>query len=174
MARVNRIALVVGAVIAVPLVIFLALGFGHDPNVIDSPLIGKPAPEFVLRDFDGGTVDLASLRGKPVVVNFWASWCQPCVAEHPLLVEAAGRYREQVAFIGVVPSEDTAAAVERFTARLGKWGPAYHDADGKVSIAYGVFKLPETYFVSSDGRIVSKVAGPLDQQSLRANLEAVL
>ena len=50
----------------------------------------------------------------------------------------------------------------------------YHDADGKVSIAYGVFKLPETYFVSSDGTIVSKVAGPLDEQSLQANLEAVL
>jgi cytochrome c biogenesis protein CcmG/thiol:disulfide interchange protein DsbE len=174
MARVNRVALVTGVAIAVPLVIFLALGFGHNPEVIDSPLIGKPAPEFVLRDFSGGAVDFASLRGRPVVVNFWASWCQPCVAEHPLLVEAAGRYRGRVAFIGVVPSEDTAAAVERFTQRFGEWGPVYHDADGKVSIAYGVFKLPETYFVSSDGKIVSKVSGPLDQASLRANLEAVL
>jgi cytochrome c biogenesis protein CcmG/thiol:disulfide interchange protein DsbE len=174
MARVNRVALVTGVAIAVPLVIFLALGFGHNPEVIDSPLIGKPAPEFVLRDFAGGALDFASLRGRPVVVNFWASWCQPCVAEHPLLVEAAGRYRGQVAFIGVVPSADTAAAVERFTQRFGEWGPAYHDADGKVSIAYGVFKLPETYFVSSDGKIVSKVSGPLDQASLRANLEAVL
>jgi cytochrome c biogenesis protein CcmG/thiol:disulfide interchange protein DsbE len=174
MARVNRVALVVGAAIAIPLVVFLALGFGHNPEVIESPLIGKPAPEFVLRDFSGGAVDFASLRGKPVVLNFWASWCQPCVAEHPLLVEAAGRYREQVAFIGVVPSEDTAAAVERFTARFGRWGPVYHDVDGRVSIAYGVFKLPETYFVSSDGRIVSKVSGPLDPQSLLANLEAVL
>ncbi len=174
MARVNRVALVVGALIVVPLVVFLALGFGHDPEVIESPLIGKPAPEFVLRDFAGAAVDLASLRGKPVVVNFWASWCQPCVAEHPLLVAAAERYDGEVAFVGVVPSEDTAEGVERFTQRFGRWGPVYHDADGKVSIAYGVFKLPETYFVSSDGTIVSKVAGPLDERSLQANLDAVL
>jgi cytochrome c biogenesis protein CcmG/thiol:disulfide interchange protein DsbE len=174
MARVNRVALVVGIAVAVPLVIFLALGFGHDPEVIESPLIGKPAPEFVLRDFGGGAVDFASLRGKPVVLNFWASWCQPCVAEHPLLVDAADRYRDRVAFIGVVPSEDTATAVDRFTRRFGRWGPVYHDADGKVSIVYGVFKLPETYFVSSDGKIVSKVSGPLDDATLRANLEAVL
>jgi cytochrome c biogenesis protein CcmG/thiol:disulfide interchange protein DsbE len=174
MASVNRKALVVGLLIAVPLIVFLRLGLDHDPEDIGSPLIGKPAPEFVLRDFEGGAVDLASLRGKPVVVNFWASWCQPCVAEHPLLVAAAERYRGKVEFIGVVPSEDTAEAVERFTRHLGRWGPVYHDADGRVSIAYGVFKLPETYFVSSDGTIVSKVAGPLDEQSLAANLGAVL
>ena len=174
MASVNRTALVIGSLIAIPLIVFLALGFGHDPEVIESPLIGKPAPEFVLRDFAGGAVDLASLRGKPVVVNFWASWCQPCVMEHPLLVDAAERYAGRVAFIGVVPSEDSADAVDRFTRRFGRWGPVYHDADGRVSIAYGVFKLPETYFVSSDGRIVSKVSGPLDEQSLQANLGAVL
>ena len=174
MASVNRVALVVGAAIAIPLLVFLALGFRHDPEVIESPLIGMAAPEFVLRDFDGGAVDLANLRGKPVVLNFWASWCQPCVAEHPVLVAAARRYAGEVAFVGVVPSEDTAAAVARFTRSLGQWGPVYHDADGRVSIAYGVFKLPETYFLSGDGRIVSKVAGPLDQRTLEANLEAVL
>jgi cytochrome c biogenesis protein CcmG/thiol:disulfide interchange protein DsbE len=163
-----------GALVGIPLIVFLALGFRHDPEVIESPLIGKPAPEFVLRDFGGGAVDFATLRGKPVVLNFWASWCQPCVAEHPILVEAAQRYDGRVAFIGVVPSEDTAPAVERFTQRFGRWGPVYHDADGRVSIAYGVFKLPETYFVSGDGTIVSKVAGPLDERTLEANLGAVL
>jgi cytochrome c biogenesis protein CcmG/thiol:disulfide interchange protein DsbE len=109
-----------------------------------------------------------------VVLNFWASWCQPCVAEHPLLVEAARRHAGEVHFVGVVPVEDTAEAVDRFTRHLGKWGPVYHDADGKVSIAYGVFKLPETYFVAADGTIVNKVAGALDARSLEENLEAVL
>ena len=174
MASVNRKALVVGLLIVVPLIVFLRLGLDHNPEDIGSPLVGKPAPEFVLHDFEGGAVSLASLRGKPVVVNFWASWCQPCVAEHPLLVAAAERYRGEVAFIGVVPSEDNAEAVARFTGRFGRWGPVYHDTDGRVSIAYGVFKLPETYFLSSDGTIVSKVAGPLDEQSLAANLGAVL
>jgi cytochrome c biogenesis protein CcmG/thiol:disulfide interchange protein DsbE len=171
---VNRAPLIVGALIGIPLVVFLWLGFYHDPEVIESPLIGKRAPEFVLRDFTGGTVDLQSLRGKPVVLNFWASWCQPCVYEHPILVEAARRHAGEVHFVGVVPPEDTEEAVERFTRRLGAWGPVYHDADGKVSIAYGVFKLPETYFVTGDGTIVRKVAGPLDERSLEESLEATL
>jgi cytochrome c biogenesis protein CcmG/thiol:disulfide interchange protein DsbE len=171
---VNRTALVAGALIVVPLVVFLKLGLGHDPEVIDSPLVGRPAPSFVLRDFDGGAIDLAALRGKPVVVNFWASWCQPCVAEHPLLVEAARRHQGEVVFIGVVPPEDTAEAVSRFTGRLGRWGPAYHDTDGKVAIAYGVFKLPETYFVARDGTIVYKAGGPLDRRQLEEQLEALL
>jgi len=171
---VNRVPLVVGALVGIPLIVFLALGFLHDPNVIESPLIGRPAPSFVLRDFGGGELDFAALRGKPVVVNFWASWCQPCVAEHPLLVEAARRHAGEVHFVGVVPPEDTPEAVARFTRRLGEWGPAYHDADGRVSIAYGVVLLPETYFVASDGTIVSKVAGPLDRTTLEQNLEAVL
>ena len=86
-----------------------------------------------------------------MVVNFWATWCVPCVAEHPCWSTRHERYAGEVAFIGVVPRRTPRTAVDRFTRRLGRWGPVYHDADGKVSIAYGVFKLPETYFVSSDG-----------------------
>ena len=170
----NRVALVVGGIIAIPLLVFLGLGFGHDPNVIASPLIGKEAPAFALRDFDGNPLELAAMLGKPVVLNFWASWCQPCVIEHPYLLRAAKQYEGRVSFIGVVPSEDREEAVNQFYSRFGSWGPAYHDSDGKVSIAYGVFKLPETYFIDAEGTIRYKHAGPLDPVTISETLEGLL
>jgi cytochrome c biogenesis protein CcmG/thiol:disulfide interchange protein DsbE len=147
MASVNRIALVVGAAIAAPLGDLPRARFRHDPEVIESPLIGTAAPEFVLRDFDGGAVGLR----RACAASRWSStsgpsWCQPCVDGAP----GAGRRRQQyagrVAFVGRGAVEDTGEAVGAIHPPPREVGPVYHDADGKVSIAYGVFKLPETYF----------------------------
>lgn len=171
----NRIVLLIGAIVGIPLLVVLALGFGHDPNIIESPLVGQAAPSFALEDFDGNTLRLADLSGKPVMLNFWASWCQPCVIEHPHLLAAARRYAGRVHFVGIVPPEDQEIDVDRFLARFGgAWGPTYHDADGKVSIAYGVFKLPETYFIDARGQIVYKHAGPLDPDTIDQRLGELL
>ncbi|MEE2775853.1 MAG: redoxin domain-containing protein [Acidobacteriota bacterium] len=170
----NRLPLIIGAVIAVPMIVFLALALDINHDVIESPLIGKPAPGFVLDSFEGDSIELGELEGTPLVVNFWASYCQPCVYEHPLLTAAARDLTGSVNFVGVVPPEDTAEAVDRFTSRLGAWGPTYYDSDGRVSIAYGVGKLPETYFVDAAGTIQHKHAGPLDPQTLATALEKIL
>ncbi len=170
----NRMVLLVGGLIAIPLIVFLALGFGHDPNVVESPLIGKPAPSFSLRGFDDAALESTDLAGRPAVINFWASWCRPCVYEHPHLVAAARDYAGRVNFVGIVPAEDTAQAVAAFERQLGRWSPALWDSNGKVSIAYGVFKLPETYIVDSEGIIREKVAGPIDPDELRATLDSLL
>ena len=170
----NKRILIVGTLITIPILVLLKLGLDHDPNVIESPLIGLEATQFALADFEGQVVDLTDLRGKPIVLNFWASWCQPCVYEHPHLVRASREYAGRVHFVGVVPSEDKQDAVDAFQRRLGIWGPALHDRDGKVSIAYGVFKLPETYFIDREGVIREKVAGPVHPDSLRASLEGLL
>jgi len=164
----------IGALLGTPLLIFLALGFGHNPNVVESPLLGKPAPGFVLSDFSGNSLSSESLSGKPIVLNFWASWCRPCVVEHPYLVAASRRFEGRVHFVGVVPSEDNEEAVLRFVDRLGSWGPALYDEEGKVSIAYGVFKLPETYIIDSEGVITEKVAGAINPNSLVHSLENLL
>ena len=179
----NKRALLIGSLIAVPLFVLLGLGFRweddtlvlrHDPNIVKSPLLGRPATPFVLDGFDGNVIGLEDLRGKPIVLNFWASWCQPCIYETPLLVAAAARYGERVHFIGVVPPEDTPEAVAAFQRRFGDWGPALYDRNGKVGIAYGVVKLPETYLIDADGIIQEKVAGALQPEPLHQSLENLL
>ena len=86
----NRVVLVAGIIITVALVVILSAGLGKDPQHIDSPLIGKQAPDFALKAVGTGeTIDLTRFRGKPMVVNFWATWCRPCYEEHPVLVANA-------------------------------------------------------------------------------------
>ena len=128
----NKKVLLIGSLITVPLIVLLGLAFEideegdvvlrRDPNIIESPLVGKVATTFVLEDFEGKRVDLADLRDRPIVLNFWASWCQPCVYEHPYLVAFSREYAGRVHFVGVVPPEDEAAAVAAFQERLGEVG----------------------------------------------------
>ena len=99
MAKLNTKVLWIGGLSSAALLVVLAAGFRFDPRVISSPLIGKPAPHFTLPTLDGGRVALADLRPKPVVVNFWSSWCIPCIAEHKVLLSAARRHRENVHFV---------------------------------------------------------------------------
>ena len=169
----NRKILFIGGAVVIGLVAVFAIAFDFDPQVISSPLIDQPAPLFRLVDLDGQVVDLEQLRGDPVVINFWASWCLPCIAEHPLLRAASDHYRGRVHFLGVI-YQDQEPQIRRFMAERGSWGPALKDPDGKVAIAYGVYGAPETFFVDSEGVIRDKVVGALQPDALRATLEGLL
>lgn len=169
----NRTVLIVGILIIVPLLIFLALSFGKDPRAIDSPLVGKPAPNFSLVDIDGKVVDLASFRGQPIFLNFWATWCQPCIVEHPVLQAGAMKYAGRVQFLGVVYHDET-AKIRAFLDRKGEWGPTLLDQEGSVAVAYGVYGAPETFFIDSDGIIVEKWTGPVSPQYLSQKLDSLL
>ncbi len=166
----NRTVLIVGTLITVPLLVFLALSFGKDPRAIDSPLIGKPAPAFALRDLDGQPLSLADLRGQPAVLNFWATWCQPCIVEHPVLMTAAREYAGRVRFVGIV-YQDEPELIRRFQVERGAWGPALVDPDGSVAIAYGVYGAPETFFLDSTGTVRRKVTGALGRMQLASLIE---
>jgi len=170
---VNRTVLIVGALLVVPLLVFLAIGFRFDPRKIDSPLIGRQAPSFTLADLDGNVVSLEALRGRPVLINFWATWCRPCVVEHPILQAAAQRWEGRVHFVGVVYQDDP-ALIRRFVASRGAWGPSLLDPEGRVAIAYGVYGAPETFILDRDGFVVEKVVSVLDPRSLAARLDALL
>ena len=148
-------------------------GLGKDPSKIRSPRIGKPAPSFALREVGTGqTVDLASFKGKPVVINFWATWCGPCWEEHPVLV-AGARDHPEVQFLGVV-FQDTEDKILGFLEQRGASYPTVVDDRGKTAIAYGVAGVPETFFLDEKGVIVAKYSGPLNSGDLEQELRKVV
>jgi cytochrome c biogenesis protein CcmG/thiol:disulfide interchange protein DsbE len=125
---------------------------------------GTPvAPAFSLDRLDrDGTLSLISLRGKAVVVNFWASWCDPCKKEAPLLEDAWQRHREAGLVVVGVDSQDFRGDARAFAKRYRMTYPIVHDGPGDVVRAYGVQAFPETFVVNRKGRIVGQIVGQLD------------
>ena len=165
----NRTVFIIGVAITLALVAVLFVGLGKDPAEIKSPLIGKSAPPFALKAVGTGqTIDVAALRGKPVVVNFWATWCVPCYQEHPVLVENA-RMIPNVQFVGVV-FNDSEDKISAFLRERRSSYPTLLDQQGKTAIAYGVGGVPETYFLNRQGVIVAKFTGPMTTEILQSNL----
>jgi cytochrome c biogenesis protein CcmG/thiol:disulfide interchange protein DsbE len=136
---------------------------------------GRTAPALRLRALDGGRVDLAALRGRPVVVNFWATWCEPCVREFPLLAKAAADHRgDRLAVVGVL-AEDRPDAARAFVARNGGTWRGGVDADRRAAAAWGVtVGLPHTFFVRPDGTLASHQLGELTPAALDRQLAAIL
>jgi cytochrome c biogenesis protein CcmG/thiol:disulfide interchange protein DsbE len=131
-----------------------------------APRVGAAAPAFTLRRLDGGgSVSLASLRGKPVVLNFWASWCVPCKAEAAALEQAWGRYRgDGVVFLGV-DFHDVTGDARRFVAAHRLTFPMLQDGSGNVTGRFGISQVPETYVLDRRGRVVAHLAGPITDAS---------
>lgn len=168
----NKGVLAIGLSVTTPLIGLLLWNIHRDPTTISSPLIHKPAPDVRLQELSGGgSLQLSSLKGRPAVVNFWATWCIPCVQEHAAL-SAGARANPDVTFLGVV-YEDTAENARAFLAQRGIAYGSYGDDDGKASIAFGVYGVPETFFIDAQGIIVDKFVGPLDPDSLRQRLSVI-
>ncbi len=133
----------------------------------------RPAPEIVLNRFDGQTTKLSDLRGQVVVVNFWASWCQPCRDETAALERVYQRYQGNgVKFVGVA-TWDTQQAAQTFAQQEGVTYLNGLDAKGDAAVAYGVTGIPETFLVDPSGRIVRRFVGQVDEASLSAALAAI-
>ena len=125
---------------------------------------GTPtAPEFTLERLDGrGDLSIESLRGKAVVLNFWASWCAPCKDETPLLQKAWSRWQDKgVVFVGV-DAKDFRGDAKEFLARYDVTYPNVYDGKGSTIGRYGVKAFPETYFVNAKGKIVYRIAGAVE------------
>jgi cytochrome c biogenesis protein CcmG/thiol:disulfide interchange protein DsbE len=166
------------AVVGVGLMVAVFAGrFGEDPRLVDSPLIGEELAPMTLDRLDGsGPLSLDEFQGKVVVVNFWASWCVPsCRDEHPHLISTAAAYGDAVQFIGVV-FQDEPEPASRFLDQLG-WGSGYEyvlDPGSRAAVEFGVFGVPETFFLNREGLLVDKIAGPVTTTSLTEAIEAIL
>ncbi len=162
----NRKVLAAGLILVVPLLAVFFLSLGRDPREIRSPLIGRPAPLFALPALGGGgTVSLETLRGQPVVVNFWSTWCVPCFEEHAALQRSARRLQGQVHFVGVLYEDEEASAVE-YLKRYGTTYSTLKDDQGRTAIAYGVTGVPETFILDAQGTVVEKCAFALTEEAL--------
>jgi cytochrome c biogenesis protein CcmG/thiol:disulfide interchange protein DsbE len=136
--------------------------------------IGQPAPNFVLADLDGNPLRLDALRGRPVIVNFWASWCGPCVEEFPLLVNASAAHRgDGLVVIGIV-FRDRSEAARAFMARMGASWPAAMDPGEFVATRYGIIGPPETFFIDRKGVIAGRQIGQLGAADLQRGLGQIL
>jgi cytochrome c biogenesis protein CcmG, thiol:disulfide interchange protein DsbE len=160
---------------AVPVLALLAYGFRLNPRDVKSPLLGRPAAPFTLTSFAGEPMELAALRGKVVVLNFWASWCYPaCYEEAPVLERGWQTYRDQGVVVLGVDIQDKDEAGRKFIRDFGLSFPNAPDRTGKVSVDYGVYGVPETFFIDRQGAIRVKHVSAVTERVFRETVEALL
>jgi thiol-disulfide isomerase/thioredoxin len=133
---------------------------------------GQLVPDLTLVGLDGGTVDLSSYRGRPLVVNFWASWCPPCLREMPDFEQVYQQRNGKVAFVGINVRENAATAGELAT-RTGVTYDLALDTAGEASQEFAVVNMPTTVFVNADGVIASVHAGALTADELNERIDAI-
>ncbi|MEE9206894.1 MAG: redoxin family protein [Gemmatimonadota bacterium] len=159
--------------LSLPVLLLLGYGLTRDTFILPSPLVGNEAPPFRLETFDGDTLGLTDLRGRVVVINFWASWCGPCRVEHPALLNIESLYaRDEVALIGIA-NRDRRVDSERFLAALGgNWTQLIET--NNTALDYGVYGLPETFFIDREGRVARKRVGAVVWETARATIDSLL
>lgn len=160
----------------IPLAVFLVLcaflfvGLFRDPREVPSPLIGKPAPSFTLKQLHvpQETLGSADMKGQVWLLNVWASWCVACREEHPLLVEL-GR-QKLVPLIGLNYKDEPAAGMKWLAQHGDPYSLSVVDRDGQVGIDYGVYGVPETFVIDKQGVIRFKQIGPITVEVLEKKI----
>lgn len=165
----NRLVLIAVIVLVGGSVYLVSTSSSRPPyETVKLVAIGDLAPDFQLEDTKGNKVSLSDLRGKIVLVNFWATWCPPCIEEMPSME----RLNEVVAgndfvMLAINTEENGRSVVPAFLEKTPYTFPILYDDKGVVQKSYGVFKFPESFIIRKDGTIAEKIIGPLDWSSLK-------
>jgi cytochrome c biogenesis protein CcmG/thiol:disulfide interchange protein DsbE len=160
---------------AVPILALLAYGFTVNHRDIPSPLVNRPAAKFTLTSYAGEPMSLEAQRGKVVVLNFWASWCYPaCYEEAPVLERGWQAYRDRGVVVLGVDIQDKVEAGKQFIERFTLTFPNALDPNGRVSVDYGVYGVPETFFIDARGNIRAKHVGAVTDEVFRREVDRLL
>ena len=144
---------------------------GDAAALAPAPVAGHPAPNFALKTLTGETIRLSDFAGKPVLVNFWATWCGPCQSEFPDFQQASVDNADKLVIIGINnTATDQREWVDDFVAKMGATFPIVLDEDGKISAAYQIRGLPTSIFIDRDGIVNEVFTGPINKAYIEAKL----
>lgn len=133
------------------------------------------APDFKMTDINGKSVSLSSLKGKPVVLNFWASWCGVCKTEMPHFENMYRQYKDDINFVmlNLTGNGETTDRALSFIKENNYSFPVYFDDTGEGAVNYGIFSIPTTYFIDADGNIVVYAQGAIDLETLKKGIDMI-
>ncbi len=173
-----------GLLIGVGLGVLILFGLGYGDQflsgvkasavggLVDSPIVGSPAPDFQLNTLDGKPVRLSDLHGKPVLINFWATWCGPCTTEMPAIQKIYKQYSSQFVVLAVNANEPV-SDIQNFLKDKGLTFNIMLDPGGKVQDLYRLRGYPTSFFIDSNGMIQAEFIGPMGEDQLVNNLKKV-
>ena len=146
--------------IVLGLIILLSFGFTTDPKIVPSPLMGRLAPDFKVNELNGEQkFSLSEFKGMPIVLNFWASWCAPCRIEHPILMKLS--QKKNLMLLGI-NFKDKELQAKTFLSELGNpYDLLAKDKNGKHSVKFGIYGIPESILINKELLIIQKFVGPL-------------
>jgi peroxiredoxin len=159
-----------GTLVFLGLVLFGASRCSRDLVVIKT---GESAPAFTLRDLAGKTIALPDLKGKYVMIRFWADWCKACRTEMPMIDEKYRKFKEQGFEVLALNVRQNQALAAKFAKEVGISYPVLLDSDGSVAKMYGVVGLPTTFLLDRDGIVREEVVGDMNRKSLSALIDSL-
>jgi peroxiredoxin len=171
----DPVVLIVLAVVVSLMLVFGIQKTRHASQNGAGQLQGQPAPDFALASLDGKTLRLSDYRGKAIVLNFWATWCEPCKVEMPWFIELQNKYRQQgLQVLGVAMDDSGPKEIGEFAQKMGVNYPVMIGKEAVGDQYGGIPYLPSTFYISRDGKVIDRVSGLVSKSEIEADIQKAL